>query len=261
LEPAGRTKDAGTAPRDRRLHLPPDGQEVPHPPTSRARDSPQVPALTSPERRVGAAGLAWRSAVVVRTVPPSQTTFFNDLRATYDSRVEFVYIGVAATFGYLATLFYKRYEVERSIAIEIDGLLQDVLDDALLDTATSDHDLLNSIIARLRSAGHRTALLSPRVRGRVQDQVEVTTALAYRLWDRDHAVGPWLLQLSIATAREVLAPLIRAPGLLPRRPGKPMSFPDLRTFTRMMEPGGGGYDAALEWGQTNRSSRGVRWGT
>jgi hypothetical protein len=176
-------------------------------------------------------------------------------------RVELVYIGVAAASGYLATLVHKRYEVERSIAAEIDGLLQDVLDHALLDTATSDHDLQNSIIARLRSAGHRTLLLSRRVRDPVRDQVEVTTALAYHLWDRDHVVGPLLLQLSIAAAREVLAPLIRAPVVLPRRPGKPVSFPDLRTFTSMMEPGGGGYDAALEWSREDRSSQGIRWGT
>jgi hypothetical protein len=170
---------------------------------------------------------------------------------------------LGAAFAYVTTVFYKRYEVERGIAVEIDEVLRDALDDALLDTATSDHDLLNQIISRLRSAGHRTTLLSSRVRDPVADQVEVATALAYHLWDDDPAAppGPWVLQLGIASAREVLAPLIQAPGLLPRRPGKAASFPDLPTFTRMMEPEGGGYRAAVDWSDQQRSWKGVRWGT
>jgi hypothetical protein len=40
-----------------------------------------------------------------------------------------------------------------------------------------------------------------------------------------------------------------------------VSFPDLRTFTSMMEPGGGGYEAVLEWSREDRSSQGIRWGT
>lgn len=159
----------------------------------------------------------------------------------------------AALFGYLAAWIHKRHEVEREIALAIDGDLRDALELALLDTVDTDRDLLNRVLTILRRCEHRTVGLPESSRKRVHDQIHAATFVAYMFWDEEtrHPVGPWVLQLALHAAREVLSPLLNPPPLLRRGPGQPRSFPDADTLAAMLDSGTGidtgGIDAALDW--------------
>jgi hypothetical protein len=162
--------------------------------------------------------------------------------------VELVYVAVAAAFGYLATIVHKYYEVRRSVAAEIDASLTDALDLALGDTITSNKEELNGLLAMLRRVEHQTTPLPESSRVPVYNQIHVVTELAYDLWNEDHMLGPWLLQLALHAAREVLTPLLYPPFLIPRRPGKPKSFPDLASFQIMRQRENGlDLNEALDW--------------
>ena len=169
--------------------------------------------------------------------------------------MELVYIAVAAAFGYLATTVHKYYEVRRSIAAEIDASLTDALDLALGDTITSNKDELNGLLALLRRVEHQTAPLPSRTRSPVHDQIHVVTELAYLLWNRDHFFGPWVLQHALHAAREVVAPLLYPPFLIPRRPGKPAYFPDLHSVHDMLKRDNGIDDLLDALGAEERGPR------
>ena len=111
---------------------------------------------------------------------------------------------------------------------EIDAHLTDALDLALSDTVTLNHDELNGLLALLRRIEHETGPLPRGSRHRVRYQIEAVTTIAYALWDNKdpRVLGPWLLQLALHAAREVVAPLLYPPFLIPRRAGKPTYFPD-----------------------------------
>jgi hypothetical protein len=200
-------------------------------------------AAVGQRRACPTSGVNVASSPAERTIPGPATV----------GRVEIVYVLVptvaAAAFAYLATLKHKRHEVERERALVIDADLQDALDLALLDTVDSDPDLSNRLISILRRCEHRTVGLPESSRKAVHDQIHVVTFLAYMFWDEEsrHPVGPWVLQLALHAAREVLSPLVYPPPVLNRGPGKPESFPDADTLASMLDSGAGGIDAALDW--------------
>lgn len=159
-----------------------------------------------------------------------------------------LYLFTAAAVAYAATLLHKRYEVYRAVASEIDAQLLHALDLALSDTVDTDEES-GALVGILRRVEHLTTPLPPRVRRPVYEQIHLVTNIAYGLHDKRYPLGPWILQLALHSAREVVTPLLYPPFVVPRRPGRPRSFPDYATFSRFENENSftEALDHALDW--------------
>lgn len=160
-------------------------------------------------------------------------------------------IAVAAAFGYLATLVLRRYEVLRSIAVEIDEELRDAF--VLAEPTEISEQARERMMRHLSNAELRTGSLPPGDHERVRDQIKIAGFLArHPPEDFDDPPDMHLLmgsrRVAIVAAREVLAPLLLPPPLLGyRRAGKPHSYPDQARFRELLNANYGtvGLDAAL----------------
>jgi hypothetical protein len=144
---------------------------------------------------------------------------------------------IAAAFGYFATLVLRRYEVLRSIAVEIDTELRDALDEALRDDL--DHlELLNRVHAKLTRAELGAASLPSRARERVQGQIHVAqevTQQLFSLTEKPRVIPQVHLLAAITAAREVIGPLLLPPPIIYRGAGKPRSYPTPGSFAAIMQ--------------------------
>lgn len=146
------------------------------------------------------------------------------------------YAAIAAGFGYVATLVLRRYEVIRSIAVDIDSELREAFNESLRDDLESS-DLLNSVDGHLVRAELRTAALPPRARARVEGQLRVASTVVMHLFSLSHnpsAIPQAHLQAAVAAVREVVGPLLLPPPLFHRRAGRPRAYPDPERFAALL---------------------------
>lgn len=146
------------------------------------------------------------------------------------------YTAVAAAFGYVATLVIRRYEVVRSMAVEIDNELREAFNAATRDDLEMV-PLLNGVDEHLTRAGLRTGGLPARDRERVDGQLSVAHEVVTHLFvlAHDPRVFPQAhLEAAITAVREVIAPLLLPPPLFRRGAGEPRRYPAPRRFAAML---------------------------
>lgn len=146
------------------------------------------------------------------------------------------YAAIAAGFGYLATLVVRRYEVVRSMAVEIDNELRDAFNDALRDDM-EPLDQLNAVNEHLIRAELRTGGLPVRDRERVDGQLRVAHEVLMHLFsltDDPRVIPEVHLQAAISAVREVVGPLLLPPPLFRRTAGKPSRYPEPGRFATIM---------------------------
>lgn len=120
-------------------------------------------------------------------------------------------------------LVLRRYEVVRSIAVEIDNELREAFNESLRDDLRPT-ERLDAVDERLIRAELRTGALPPRDRERVDGQIRVANEVVMHLFslsNEPHALPQAHLQAAISAVREVIGPLQLPPPLFYRRAGRP----------------------------------------